>query len=111
MGQFIYVIRKRIKLRAEQAIFVFVNGKTLPPTGIAPDGAEVPSELALISLSFPFLFYVLVIVLFCFCENCENCVSCFVFGVAAVISALYKDYKDEDGFLYMAYSGESTFGI
>lgn len=29
---------------------------------------------------------------------------------AATMSALYEEHKDEDGFLYMAYSGESTFG-
>lgn len=32
VGQFVYVVRKRIKLSAEKAIFVFVNN-TLPPTG------------------------------------------------------------------------------
>ncbi|KAK5812654.1 hypothetical protein PVK06_028091 [Gossypium arboreum] len=32
VGQFIYVIRKRIKLIAEKAIFIFVDG-VLPPTG------------------------------------------------------------------------------
>ncbi|KAE8656535.1 Autophagy-related protein 8C [Hibiscus syriacus] len=34
VGQFVYVVRKRIKLKlsAEKAIFVFVNN-TLPPTG------------------------------------------------------------------------------
>ena len=31
IGQFIYVIRKRIKLDPEQALFVFVN-RILPPT-------------------------------------------------------------------------------
>lgn len=31
VGQFVYVIRKRIKLSPEKAIFLFVNG-TLPPT-------------------------------------------------------------------------------
>lgn len=31
VGQFVYVIRKRIKLTPEKAIFVFVNG-TLPAT-------------------------------------------------------------------------------
>ena len=30
-GQFIYVIRKRLKLPAEKAIFIIVNG-TIPPT-------------------------------------------------------------------------------
>lgn len=33
VGQFVYVIRKRIKLAPEKAIFIFVNN-TLPPTGM-----------------------------------------------------------------------------
>ncbi|KAJ6729903.1 MICROTUBULE-ASSOCIATED PROTEINS 1A/1B LIGHT CHAIN 3-RELATED, partial [Salix viminalis] len=32
VGQFVYVIRKRIKLSAEKAIFIFVDN-VLPPTG------------------------------------------------------------------------------
>lgn len=32
VGQFVYVIRKRIKLSSEKAIFVFVDN-VLPPTG------------------------------------------------------------------------------
>ncbi|CAF2141439.1 unnamed protein product [Brassica napus] len=60
VGQFVYVVRKRIKLGAEKAIFVFVKN-TLPPT-------------------------------------------------AALMSAIYEEHKDEDGFLYMTYSGENTFG-
>ncbi|KAF7150831.1 hypothetical protein RHSIM_Rhsim02G0106700 [Rhododendron simsii] len=60
VGQFVYVVRKRINLSAEKAIFVFVKN-TLPPT-------------------------------------------------AALMSAIYKENKDEDGFLYMTYSGENTFG-
>jgi len=60
VGQFVYVIRKRIKLKAEKAIFIFVNN-SLPPT-------------------------------------------------AALMSQIYKEHKDEDGFLYVTYSGESTFG-
>ncbi|XP_017617216.1 autophagy-related protein 8C-like isoform X1 [Gossypium arboreum] len=61
VGQFVYVVRKRIKLSAEKAIFVFVKN-TLPPTA------------------------------------------------AALMSAIYEENKDEDGFLYMTYSGENTFG-
>ncbi|KAF7851058.1 hypothetical protein BT93_L4681, partial [Corymbia citriodora subsp. variegata] len=60
VGQFVYVVRKRIKLSPEKAIFVFVKN-ILPPT-------------------------------------------------AAMMSAIYEENKDEDGFLYMTYSGENTFG-
>lgn len=61
IGQFIYVIRKSMKLTPEKALFVFV-GETLPAT-------------------------------------------------STLVSELYRDYRDEDGFLYMIYSGESTFGM
>ncbi|KAK4049679.1 ubiquitin-like protein atg8 [Microbotryomycetes sp. JL201] len=57
---FVYVIRKRIKLSPERAIFIFVD-EVLPPT-------------------------------------------------AALMSAIYEEHKDEDGFLYVTYSGENTFG-
>lgn len=60
VGQFVYVIRKRIKLDSEKALFVFVNN-ILPLT-------------------------------------------------AATMSSVYAEHKDEDGFLYMTYSGENTFG-
>jgi hypothetical protein len=29
---------------------------------------------------------------------------------AALMSTIYEDHKDEDGFLYITYSGENTFG-
>jgi len=68
VAQFTYVIRKRIKLSAEQALWVFVeteeNGKksqVLPPT-------------------------------------------------SHTMAAVYHDYKDEDQFLYITYSGENVFG-
>merc|ERR1711959_605919 len=61
VGQFIYVVRKRLRLPPEKAIFIFVDGR-LPSAG------------------------------------------------AALMSQMYKDYKDEDGFLYVTYSGENTFG-
>merc|ERR1711939_1297389 len=60
VGQFVYVIRKRIKLEPEKAIFIFVD-EVLPPT-------------------------------------------------AALMSQVYEEYKDEDDFLYVTYSGENTFG-
>lgn len=61
IGQFVYIIRKRIKLTPEKAIFVFINN-TLPTT-------------------------------------------------SQLMSSLYDQHKDEDGFLYVIYSGESTFGL
>ena len=27
------------------------------------------------------------------------------------MGAIYEEHKDEDGFLYIAYSGENTFGM
>ena len=60
VGQLLCVIRKRIKLQPEHAIFLFINN-ILPPT----------SEL---------------------------------------IGRIYNQYKDNDGFLYLEYSGENTFG-
>ena len=60
VGQFVYVIRKRIKLSPEKAIYIFIKNK-LPPT-------------------------------------------------AALMSSIYEDQKDDDGFLYITYSGENTFG-
>ena len=53
VAQFVYVIRQRIKLDSQSAIFIFVgNKKKVPPTGI-------------------------------------------------LISELYKQYADEDGFIYV----------
>jgi hypothetical protein len=31
-------------------------------------------------------------------------------GAAAMMATVYEDHKDEDGFLYITYSGENTFG-
>ena len=61
MGQFAYVIRKRLTLAPEQAIFLF-SQNNLPPT-------------------------------------------------SAIMASVYEKFKDkDDGFLYMVYAGENTFG-
>ena len=60
VGQFIFVVRKRLQLSPEKAVFFFVNG-------------SMPSPMAL-------------------------------------ISTVYEEQRDEDGFLYMAYSGDYVFG-
>ena len=59
--QFIYILRKRIKLDSAKAIFVFTEKGTLPVT--------------------------------------HN-----------PVSMLYESHKNDDGFLYMYYSSENTFG-
>lgn len=60
VGQFIYVLRKHIKITSVEALYLFVNG-TIPPT----------SEL---------------------------------------IRNVYTHHCDQDGFLYVMYACENTFG-
>ncbi|XP_076907180.1 autophagy-related protein 8f-like isoform X1 [Bidens hawaiensis] len=50
-GQFVYVIRKRIKLSAEKAIFIFVDN-ALPPT----DNLHFRSQL--VNLCFEIITYI-----------------------------------------------------
>ena len=61
LSQFIFVIRKRLTLPPEQALFLFV-GNTLSTT-------------------------------------------------SALMKELYSKYKEEDGFMYVKYCGENTFGF
>jgi len=60
VGQFVYVLRKRINLGPESAMFIFVGNMLPSPT--------------------------------------------------TSMASLYVDMKDSDGFLYVKYSGENTFG-
>jgi GABA(A) receptor-associated protein len=60
LGQFIYVIRKRMHLPSEKALFLFIDGNIL--------------------------------------------------SNSAMISQVYQEYQDEDGFLYITYNTENTFG-
>lgn len=60
IAQFMNIIRKRLSLRPDQALYIFINN-ALPPT-------------------------------------------------SSEIRRIYTEHKDEDGFLYIVYAGESTFG-
>ena len=60
IGQFMFVIRKRLNLQPTEALFLFVEN-IIPPS-------------------------------------------------AAFIKNIYNKYKDADGFLYITYSKENTFG-
>jgi GABA(A) receptor-associated protein len=61
VANFMYVVRKRLKLSSDKGIYLFINDKVMPTT-------------------------------------------------SASLSQYYESHKDEDGFLYISYSGESTFG-
>ena len=50
-GQFIYVVRKRIKLQPEKALFLFVDGM-LPPTGMFLKIFFSPPSLPTIIISY-----------------------------------------------------------
>lgn len=60
VGQFIYVIRKRINIPSEKALFIFING---------------------------------------FIPSSSQC-----------LGDIYFFHKEQDGFLYITYSYENTFG-
>ena len=61
IAQFLYVIRKRIKLSPDQAVFLFCNNETIP--------------------------------------------------MASKFGTIYEEKSKDDGFLYLMYSLESTFGF
>lgn len=89
VGQFVYVIRKRIKLSPEKAIFIFVD-EVLPPTAALMSSIyeEHKDEDGYVQLSGP---QNLVLSLLCD-PQVTNCVLCL------------------SSFLYITYSGENTFG-
>ena len=60
-GQFIYLIRKRIKLSSSEALFIFINNETIPV-------------------------------------------------MTSTMAELYEKCADKDGFLYISYASENTFG-
>lgn len=61
LGQFIHVIRKKIKLAPEKSLFLFTEDNSLVK-------------------------------------------------ISELMNTIYQRYKDEDGFLYLVYYEESTFG-
>ena len=60
LGQFVLVVRKRVEIQPEQALFLFI-------------GENIPSN-------------------------------------TTIMSDLYAKHKDDDGFLYLCYAAENTFG-
>ncbi len=76
-----YVIRKRIKLAPEKAIFIFVD-EVLPPT------AQLMSAI----------------------YDEHKCVPVLSLVSYVRLTSTHSSDRDEDGFLYVSYSGENTFG-
>ena len=84
VGQFVYVIRKRIKLSPEKAIFIFVD-EVLPPTA------------ALMSSIYEEH------------KDEDGYVARPLLRIAAVLVSPPANWFS-DSFLYITYSGENTFG-
>ncbi len=101
VSQFVYVIRKCIKLSSEKAIFIFVKN-VLPPTGVS----KVSETFELCSVISSCIWSVLLAL----CMLSLLLIPSFVWLAAAMMSSIYEEHKDEDGFLYFTYSGENTFG-
>ena len=96
VGQFHYVIRKRIQLAPEKALFLFCSN-TIPPNGEWQTDVDKSRQLCTDD-KYYFIS-----------QLSPICILQF-FLVAALMSTVYEEQKDEDGFLYVQYSGESTFG-
>ncbi len=121
VGQFVYVIRKRIRVSPEKAIFMFVKN-VLPPTGAPTTPQPVMHILFLTSRATSVSSGVISGLRMQTLKGLPHadasdfhrvyylCVTCMVLRAAALMSDVYEDHKDEDGFLYITYSGENTFG-
>jgi GABA(A) receptor-associated protein len=95
VGQFVYVIRKRIKLSPEKAIFIFVD-EVLPPTAALMSSIyeEHKDEDGYLSL-FPPLHLLIVV-------NPKHGNS---------RKETTTNPNPANRFLYISYSGENTFGF
>ena len=115
VGQFIYVIRKRIKLPPERAIFIFVDN-VIPPTGFA-SGVEI-ATLFLGRWGRPRrsfsrgLEYRPRAPQRRLCRRCTRCRRTkTVRRLIQTLAARFpRRLRPRAGFLYITYSGENTFG-
>ena len=77
---FNYIIRKRIKLPEKDSLYFFVNGKFLLKGG------------KLVIFSWQILIYI------------------FLYSLDTLMLDVYEKKADEDGFLYITYTDETTLG-
>ncbi len=95
LAQFLFVVRKRIEIPADRAIFVFVE-------------SEVSGKKKSIMPATRCVVFVRVVVLCCVVRFPFSHVSSP--ARSDTLSSIYQANKDDDGFLYLTYAGERTFG-
>ncbi len=95
VGQFVHVIRKRIKLSSEKVLSSFPIRLTLPHalSGNIRLCQQRSSAYRQLPSTFPHLL------------GAHSHTP-----AAALITQIYAEHADEDGFLYITYNGENTFG-
>lgn len=93
MGQFIHILSSRLFLEPGKALFVFVKN-TLPQTGKNKLNSTIAITVAELI----------------FCGKLIQSLYLVPLSAASLMNSVYEEYKDKDGFLYMCYSSEKTFG-
>lgn len=86
VGQFYFLIRKRIQLRPEDALFFFVNN-VIPPTSATMGSlyqVNFVNQIQIVTKHLILFFFVLLY--------------------------SFKEHHEEDYFLYIAYSDENVYG-
>jgi hypothetical protein len=109
---FMNVIRKQIDLGQEKGLYIFVNG-VVPPTGkaicdgwfvrlffLARAGGRAGGRLFTRSL----IFFV------CFGRSYVKSTDISLSHTGQLMSEIYGKHKEEDGFLYVLYAAENTYG-
>ena len=92
IGQFFFIIRKRINLKPEEGLYFFINNQ-MPLLSATMGSIYQVSHFHFQKIE-PFYFcHGLMFLLLHFCSN-----------------YFFKEFADEDKFLYIAYSEEAQFG-
>ncbi|EPB65994.1 microtubule associated protein 1A/1B, light chain 3, partial [Ancylostoma ceylanicum] len=111
VGQFYFLIRKRIHLRPEDALFFFVNN-------VIPQTMTTMGQLYQKSIVMPVSLSVIVVVEYCSLfptmghRMTQRTRAALAFAVDRTVLKCdgAQDHHEEDLFLYIAYSDESVYG-
>ena len=92
VGQLIYVIRKRLNLSADKALFIFISNTRVLASRALSAACRAPDCPRPLTAPFP-------------------SASRRLPPTSMLMREVYAQHADAaDGFLYVSYSGESTFG-